>query len=72
MLGSIGRVGDWVDFDTARNGDSESAATVGVNFRPTEDTVFKLDYAWMWTSAPGSTTWSLPSNRLFLSLASYF
>jgi hypothetical protein len=35
---------DAVDFDTDREGDDVDQITVGLNFRPTQDTVFKLDY----------------------------
>jgi hypothetical protein len=35
---------DAVDFDADRDGDSVRQLSVGVNFRPTEDTVLKLDY----------------------------
>ena len=62
---------DWVDFDTSVSGDSEYGITFGLNFRPVEDTVFKLDY---------NTTYKTPANsdkgdgigRLFFSIASYF
>ena len=62
---------DWVDFDTSITGDSEYGITFGLNFRPVEDTVFKLDY---------NTTYKTPANgdkgdgtgRLFFSIASYF
>lgn len=35
---------DLVDFDTDTDGDSVKRLTLGLNFRPAEDTVFKLDY----------------------------
>ena len=62
---------DWVDFDTSVSGDSEYGITFGLNFRPVEDTAFKLDY---------NTTYKTPANgdkgdgigRLFFSIASYF
>ncbi len=62
---------DWVDFDTTITGDSEYGITFGLNFRPVEDTVFKLDY---------NNTYKTPANgdkgdgtgRLFFSIASYF
>jgi hypothetical protein len=41
---SAGARVDAVDFDSDRNGDSVRQVTVGINFRPTEDTAFKLDY----------------------------
>ena len=35
---------DLVDFDTAESGDSEGRITIGVNFRPTRDSVVKIDF----------------------------
>ncbi len=35
---------DYVDFDTDRRGDDTNQITLGLNFRPTADTAFKLDY----------------------------
>jgi hypothetical protein len=35
---------DAVDFDTDLDGDAVRQVTVGLNFRPTRDTLFKLDY----------------------------
>jgi hypothetical protein len=35
---------DLVDFDSERRGDSVRRVTVGLNFRPSEDTALKLDY----------------------------
>ncbi len=37
-----------VDFDSDVDGDSQNRLTLGLNFRPTEDTVFKLDYQYNW------------------------
>ena len=37
-----------VDFDTDIDGDSQNRLTLGLNFRPTEDTAFKLDYQYNW------------------------
>ena len=35
---------DYVDFDSQRVGQSSAQVTAGLNFRPTEDSVLKLDY----------------------------
>lgn len=35
---------DVVDFDTDLEGDGATQGTIGINFRPTEDSVLKLDY----------------------------
>ena len=37
-----------VDFDTKLKGDTHKRLTLGLNFRPTEDSVFKLDYQYNW------------------------
>ena len=41
---SVGARVDAVDFDADVDGDSVRQLTVGLNFRPTDDTVLKLDY----------------------------
>lgn len=38
-----------VDFDTDTDGDSHRRLTLGLNLRPQEDSVFKLDYQRNWT-----------------------
>lgn len=63
---------DHVDYDTDRNGDDEQAATVGLNFRPVEMTVVKVDYSWNWSRKVGLETWSKPAKLFSLSLATYF
>ena len=60
-----------MDYDTDRDGDSHEGITVGANFRPTEDTVFKLDYGWAWSTPSGGER-SEAANKLFFSFASYF
>jgi hypothetical protein len=63
--------GDWVDFDTDRDGEKEEGFTVGANFRPTEETVFKFDYNWTWLT-PLAGEKSDAVNRFFFSFATYF
>ena len=63
--------GDWMDFDTDRDGESEDGLTLGANFRPTEETVFKLDYNWRRATPLGGERLD-PAGRLFFSFASYF
>lgn len=63
--------GDWIDFDTDRAGDSEEGFTVGVNFRPTEETVFKMDYNWTWQT-PVAGEKGDEEGRFFFSFATYF
>jgi len=62
---------DWVDYDVDQTGDSELGLTFGLNFRPTEDTVFKVDYASIWKTPSGGSRGDA-AGRLFLSIASYF
>ena len=66
----VGRA-DWMDYDTDTDGDSETGWTAGVNFRPTEETVFKLDYNWTWNT-PADGEKGDAEGRLFFSFASYF
>ncbi|MBI4547805.1 MAG: hypothetical protein HY707_07490 [Ignavibacteriae bacterium] len=42
---------EFVDFDADLKGDGHQRLSLGVNFRPVQDTVFKLDYYynWMWS-----------------------
>ena len=35
---------DYVDFDTRLEGQTSAQVTVGLNFRPTRESVLKLDY----------------------------
>jgi len=63
--------GDWVDFDTDRDGENETGFTLGANFRPTEETVFKFDYNWTWLT-PLAGERKDPANRFFFSFATYF
>jgi len=63
--------GDWVDFDRDTDGDKEEGFTLGANFRPTEETVFKFDYGWVWET-PALGERGDAANRFFFSLATYF
>ena len=63
--------GDWMDYDTDADGDDEDGITVGANFRPTEETAFKLDYNWR-RVAPAGGEKGDAEGRLFFSFASYF
>lgn len=74
MAGSVVTLvarGDWIDYDTDADGDSEEGVTLGVNFRPTEETAFKLDYNWSWATPAGGEQGDA-EGRLFFSFASYF
>ncbi len=63
--------GDLVDYDTDRGGDTEEGFTLGLNFRPTEETVFKMDYNWTWQT-PAEGEESDADGRFFFSFATYF
>lgn len=74
LMGSVMTLvlrGDWIDYDTDSNGDAEDGVTFGVNFRPTEETVFKLDYNLSKTTPLlGEKEDAL--GRFFFSFATYF
>lgn len=61
---------DQVDFDTQHTGDSMKQFTVGVNFRPTTDSVLKFDYV----RGRSRDRFNNPSDHAFLlaSIATYF
>lgn len=40
---------DWVDMDTELAGDHQTRLTLGVNFRPSPDSVFKVNYLYNWS-----------------------
>lgn len=74
MTGSVFTLvarGDWIDFDTDQAGDSEEGITLGLNFRPTEETVFKADYNWAWQT-PVDGEKGDAEGRFFFSFATYF
>ncbi len=64
--------GDAVDFDSDVDGDTTEGVTCGVNFRPTEETVFKLDWNRSWTTGRAMTERSDGDDRMFFSFATYF
>jgi hypothetical protein len=61
---------DAVDFDTDRAGDGILRLTIGLNMRPTADTVLKLEYA----RGRERARYNSPAETaaIFLSVASYF
>ncbi len=61
---------DVVDFDADVAGDADRRVTVGLNFRPTSDTVVKLD----WVRGRTRDRFNNPADqaRLLFSLATYF
>ncbi|HPF35737.1 MAG TPA: hypothetical protein P5571_12700 [Candidatus Krumholzibacteria bacterium] len=63
---------DLVDYDTDVDGDQEQGLTLGANFRPTEETAFKLDWTRTWSTARGATEKDDGRDRVFFSFATYF
>lgn len=63
---------DQVDFDTDTTGDRNRRLAIGLNFRPTEDTAFKLDVTRGWRADRGSDTDGLPNDSAHFSVATYF
>lgn len=61
---------DAVDFDTAVKGDALRRVTLGLNFRPVEDAVFKIDYQ-IGESADGLNN-KTPQRAFLFSVAAYF
>jgi hypothetical protein len=59
-----------VDFDTDVDGDSQNRLTLGLNLRPVEDAVFKLDYQRNWTRDRFNN--ESKSAALLFSVATYF
>lgn len=63
---------DQVDFDTDLTGDRNRKLAIGLNFRPTEDTAFKLDVTRGWRAVRGDDTDGLPTDSAHFSVATYF
>ncbi len=61
---------DQVDFDSDLKGDSQRKVTVGLNFRPTEDTVFKLNY--VRSRVTDVVPISVPGASILFGVATYF
>lgn len=59
-----------VDFDTDVDGDSQTRLTLGLNLRPVQDAVFKLDYQRNWSHDVFNN--KTKSAALLFSLATYF
>jgi len=66
---AVARLGN-VDFDTDTDGDHQTRLTLGLNFRPVSDAVFKLDYQYNW-SRDGFDNETTSAAVLF-SAATYF
>ena len=60
----------WVDFDADVVGDHQTRLTLGLNFRPTQDSVFKFNYLYNWMYDRNNVR-ALSAGLLF-SVATYF
>ena len=61
---------DWVDFDTDLKGDTHTRLTLGLNFRPTADSVLKFNYLYNWTRDRLNV--EVPGAGILFSVATYF
>ena len=61
---------DWVDFDTELKGDTHTRLTLGLNFRPTTDSVLKFNYLYNWTRDRLNV--EAPGAGILFSVATYF
>lgn len=60
----------WVDFDTGLDGDHQTRLTLGLNFRPTEDSVLKFNYLYNWMRDRNNV--EARSAGILFSVATYF
>lgn len=63
---------DYVNYDVNVTGRDQERLTFGLNFRPTEETVFKSSVLLNRNRTPGSTEWSDTESGFRFSVASYF
>jgi hypothetical protein len=63
---------DYVDRDQNTDGRDQERLTFGINFRPTEETVFKNDLLLDRERAAGASDWSDTETAYRLSIATYF
>ncbi len=61
---------DWVDMDTELKGDTQTRLTLGINFRPTVDSVLKFNYLYNW--GRDRLNVEVLSAGLLFSMATYF
>lgn len=61
-----------LDLDADRDGNLQQRLSLGVNWRPLEQSAIKMDYQWNWATPAGRTTSLPPTNRLVASVATYF
>ena len=63
---------DWVDYNRGVRGDEERRASVGLNWRPVPDAVFKSELQFGRTAPAGTSTFGNDTRRAVFSLATYF
>ena len=63
---------DWVDYNRGVTGDEQRRTSVGLNWRPVPDAVFKSELQFGAAIPAGATSYGAASRRMVLSLATYF
>lgn len=63
---------DAVDYDVDADGDDESRLSFGLNWRPVEETAFKVSYDLDWATPRLEDETPQADDRIWFSLASYF
>lgn len=63
---------DWVDYNRGVQGDDERRGTVGLNWRPVPDAVFKTEFQFAQTKPLLQSSYGNDARKLTLSLATYF
>ena len=63
---------DYVDLDRNSDGVDQERLTLGINFRPTEETVFKNDLLFDRVRGDGVTEWGDSETGYRFSIATYF
>ena len=61
-----------IDYDRDVAGDGATRLSLGLNWRPVEETAFKLSYDFDWALARGESDAGDSTDRIWFSLASYF
>jgi len=61
-----------LDLDADGDGNLQQRLSLGINWRPIEQSAIKADYQWNWVTPAGRTTSLRPTNRLVASVATYF
>jgi len=63
---------DWLDYNRGVTGDEQRRLSLGLNWRPVPDAVFKSEFQFARTAPAGSNDFGNETHRLVLSIATYF